>query len=307
MILAVHNQARYLPLLLSSLERQDCPVPFELLVCDDGSTDETAARVRACTTLDVRHLWQPNRGFRVSRSRNNGIRCAQGDLLVFCDGDSVLRPFFLRDHWEAHQAASGQLVCGCCQNVATAARDLPSNAAAYLAALPEPSSTPDCEERAAWLETGRPWMACTSGNMSIERTRALTFDERFQGWGSEDRDFAYRAHAAGLRIALLKGFGLGHVWTTSQPVEWNPTKGGDPESLVSALRSKLLLYRKYPGDLMAPSLDFVRYCRYDPGSDTWQVGGPQYDVSVADVLDQFDAWLASREKASHAPDPSDRT
>jgi hypothetical protein len=137
-------------------------------------------------------------------------------------------------------------------------------------------------------------MACTSGNMSIARDRCPPFDERFRGWGSEDRDFAYRAFAAGLRVVLLERLGLVHLWTTSEGVDWNPTKGGAPESIVSALASKLLLYRKYPGELMTPSLDLVRYCHHDPHAGTWRVG-TRRDASIGEVLDEFDAWLASRE------------
>jgi glycosyltransferase involved in cell wall biosynthesis len=297
-ILSVYNQARYLPAVLTSFERQDAPVPFELIVCDDGSVDETRARLAACTTLDVRHVWQPNRGFRVARSRNNGIRVAQGDVLVFMDGDMIPRPRMLRDHWDAHQSEPGSLVCASTQNVQITTRDLQDDGLQRFERLAHDDSGSDRDERLAWMRGPRPWMACTSGNMSIERHRTPLFDERFQGWGSEDRDFAYRAYAAGLRVALLDGIQALHLWVIDDTVAWNPTKGGDNGSIVSALRSKLALARKYPGDLMAPSLELVRYCHHDPRDDRWTIGGLRPDVSVAGVLAEFEAWLDRHESPS---------
>ena len=291
-IVSVYDQERYLPTLLSSLARQDVPVPYEVIVCDDGSSSRTADQVRRAR-LDIRHVWQPHDGFRVARSRNNGIRCAQGEVLVFVDGDSVLRPFLLRDHWEAHQGEAS-LVCGSCQNVAAPPDDLPADAAAYLGTVPDATTDTDRGDRVAWIGSTRPWMACSSGHMSLPRTPTVFFDERFQGWGSEDRDFAYRAYTAGLRVVLLERVGLVHLWQLGRAIAWNPGKGGDPESIVAALTSKLLLYRKYPGDLMAPSLDLVRYCWYDSRSDAWRVGAAPHSISTPDVLRQFETWLESR-------------
>ena len=298
-ILAVYNQERFLPALLSSLEAQDCPVPYEVIVCDDGSTDATADRLRACRALDIRHIWQPNRGFRVARSRNNGIRCAQGEVLVFLDGDSIVRPFFLRDHWDAH-SEPGRLVCGSYQNVGLRSRGLPADAAEYLARLPDPNAGSDRSERRPWLDTDRPWMACTSGNMSVERSRVVLFDEDFNGWGSEDRDFAYRAYRSGVRVFLLERVGLVHLWQQTESVPWNPGKGGDAASVIAALTSKLRLYRKYPGEVMAPSLDLVRYCRYDERADTWRIGVVRKDVTVDAIFAEFEAWLARRNASSSA-------
>lgn len=292
-IVSVYNQERFVPTLLASLDGQDCRSDYEVIICDDGSGDATRDRVlqwQVETGRDVRYIWQPDLGFRVSRSRNNGIRCAQGDVLVFVDGDSWLRPSFLRQHWDAHRV-SGRLVGGGCQTV-----DLPdtwsTDGATFLAAIPECQST-DLPARREWLDTTRPWMACTSGNLSVERAHAQWFDEQFQGWGCEDRDLAYRAYCSGLRIHLLESTGLVHLRLKSQPVAWNPKKGGDHRSIVSALDSKLRLYRKYPGEVMLPSLEPVRYCRLDRASGTWTVGPFRDDASVEAILGEFEEWRRS--------------
>jgi hypothetical protein len=71
----------------------------------------------------------------------------------------------------------------------------------------------------------------------------------------------------------------------------NPTKGGDARSVVAALHAKLL--KKYPGELMAPSLELVRFLRYELQTDTWCVLSRQRQASARDVLAEFEAWFES--------------
>lgn len=62
---------------------------FELIVVDDGSTDETPAILRKFAHA-LRPLFQPHRG--VSAARNRGIREARGRLLAFLDSDDEWLP-----------------------------------------------------------------------------------------------------------------------------------------------------------------------------------------------------------------------
>ncbi len=74
---------------------------FELLVADDGSGPETAERIErlsAETGLTIRHVWQEDQGFRKSAILNRAIGAAEGDYLVFSDGDCIPRVDFLATH-----------------------------------------------------------------------------------------------------------------------------------------------------------------------------------------------------------------
>jgi glycosyltransferase involved in cell wall biosynthesis len=97
LILATYERADALELLLRALADQDDDSDFEVVVADDGSGPEVAATVeRWRERLDIRHVWQPNEGFRKTRVMNLGVLAASGDYLLFLDADCLPRTKFLR-------------------------------------------------------------------------------------------------------------------------------------------------------------------------------------------------------------------
>jgi glycosyltransferase involved in cell wall biosynthesis len=68
--------------------------PLEVLVCDDGSTDETEARMRAWERRDerVRYLRIPHNSGTPAATRNLGIEHARADLVAFLDDDDEWLP-----------------------------------------------------------------------------------------------------------------------------------------------------------------------------------------------------------------------
>jgi glycosyltransferase involved in cell wall biosynthesis len=111
-LVATYNKPRDLVRVLEGFRRQTFQ-DFELLVCDDGSGAETRAlvdRYRSEVPFHVEHCWQENTGYRLARSRNNGVRAARGEQLVFIDGDCVPWPDFVARHAQA--ARPGHFTAG---------------------------------------------------------------------------------------------------------------------------------------------------------------------------------------------------
>jgi glycosyltransferase involved in cell wall biosynthesis len=87
-IIPTHNRAHVLERALDSVLAQT-RVPTEIIVVDDGSSDDTAVLLRSRYPW-IRSLYQPNRG--VSAARNRGIMAARSEWLAFLDSDDEWLP-----------------------------------------------------------------------------------------------------------------------------------------------------------------------------------------------------------------------
>ena len=89
-LLPVHNGAAYLRAALDSVMRQTFR-DFELIVVDDGSTDESPAIVRSLDDPRIR-LIQSSERLRICKALNLGIEHARGRLIARMDADDVSHP-----------------------------------------------------------------------------------------------------------------------------------------------------------------------------------------------------------------------
>lgn len=74
---------------------------FEIVIADDGSrsdTRELVERMRASSPVPIQHVWQEDDGFQKCRILNKAIVAAQGDYLIFTDGDCIPRADFVEQH-----------------------------------------------------------------------------------------------------------------------------------------------------------------------------------------------------------------
>jgi len=91
-LIPAYNCAATIAATLDSVLRQTVP-PDEIIVMNDGSTDETAAVLKLYEPR-IKALWQPNSG--LSSARNALIARAQGDLIAFLDSDDLWHPKYLQ-------------------------------------------------------------------------------------------------------------------------------------------------------------------------------------------------------------------
>jgi GT2 family glycosyltransferase len=95
-VIACRNAEATLGAQLSALSRQECPVPWNVVISDNGSTDRTVAVARRyadrfAEMIIVDSSERAGAGY----ARNVGCRATPARLLVFCDADDVAGPGWL--------------------------------------------------------------------------------------------------------------------------------------------------------------------------------------------------------------------
>lgn len=95
-VIPAYNASNYITNLLTSISQQTFN-DFEVLVIDDGSTDETISKVECFRdVLGDKLILKSQKNSGVSKARNLGISLATGDLIVFVDADDVLEKDYLK-------------------------------------------------------------------------------------------------------------------------------------------------------------------------------------------------------------------
>jgi glycosyltransferase involved in cell wall biosynthesis len=236
-----YQMAPYLQLTLESLKHVavgTTGIPFEVVVVDDGSTDQTPAVIDAArTTLPMLRSVRRARDQRSCRSlaRNTGAAASQGDHLVFLDAGVMVRPGFLSAlarAWAAEDSSNDVQVISTLglftwsfwpdlSGIAARFRSL--TAAALAQVLDSLALDPAwCERRLPFftLTAGdlsrlpAPWLFAWSAALGVSRRlfdAAGGFDESFVSWGVEDCDFGLSLAQAGARFRALACSPVLHV------------------------------------------------------------------------------------------------
>jgi glycosyltransferase involved in cell wall biosynthesis len=130
--IVTHNRADYLPSAIESALDQTYD-DLELIVVDDGSTDDTPAVV--APYLDrIRYVSQENRG--KAAARNRAVELADGELIAFCDSDDCWYPDRIERQLRAfEQQPEAGMVHGHIALIDGESRPLPEQTSAHRALL----------------------------------------------------------------------------------------------------------------------------------------------------------------------------
>lgn len=92
-VLPAHNAGRYIEAAIDSVRRQSCS-DWELIIVDDGSTDNTAELIKAAQREDKRIsvVRLPENSGGAATPRNRGIDKAKGRYIAFLDADDLWHP-----------------------------------------------------------------------------------------------------------------------------------------------------------------------------------------------------------------------
>jgi glycosyltransferase involved in cell wall biosynthesis len=196
-VIPTWNRAALLPAAIASVRAQAHPA-LELIVVDDGSTDDTAAVLRVRNDVDV-VLRRSNGG--PAAARNAGIRQARGEWIGFLDSDDLWTPDALRLHAQAVAEKGVQpIVLGDARFTAVDGSEADPS---WIPAV-EPPSSGVSAERYRYLRQFHLGSALFVRSV-FDRIGML--DESL--WFHEDREFFQRAELAA--VSMLRHDGIVQV------------------------------------------------------------------------------------------------
>lgn len=185
--LCTYNRARLLERVLDACFEQTAdPVEYEVVLVNDGSSDDTAtvierAKGRATCALTV--IDQANAG--LACGRNAGIARATGERIIFIDDDVLPTPTFVQEHLRSHASHPPAIVQGGAINVESF-DDLP----------PAVWSFKDYSGNFFWT---------TNVSVPLATIRAIGgFNTSFSEYGWEDIDVGLRLRSRGVKAVFNK-------------------------------------------------------------------------------------------------------
>jgi glycosyltransferase involved in cell wall biosynthesis len=209
-IVTTYNRPDALKKVLDGLLAQSC-LPHEIIVADDGSGSETKQMLvpyLARKNPIIKHVWQPDNGFRLAQIRNRGIIECRGDYLVILDGDCIPEKHFLADHHDL--AERGAFFQGKRVLVNEHAADqfdhmdIASLTKVLRLALLSRISNRHHIVRIPFFpsrkKTGLSGLrGCNMGIFKKDAEAVNGFNHEFIGWGREDAEFVTRLYKYGLK------------------------------------------------------------------------------------------------------------
>lgn len=230
LLVTTYNREDALDAVLRGLARQT-DSDFEVVVADDGSGPATRRVIEDWAPRlgrPLHHVWQEDRGFRVSRIRNLAIAKSSGAYCIFIDGDCIAFPDFVARHRALAQA--GCFVAG---NRILLSRELTER-------VLNDKQEPETWTFARWTDERRRgginrlaplirlplgplrtlarqgWRGIRSANLGVWRKDLLRvdgFDASYTGWGRADSDLVVRLMHAGVRRKDGRfATGVLHLW-----------------------------------------------------------------------------------------------
>ncbi len=108
-VIPTYNRLEMLQRVLDALREQVDAPPFETIVINDGSTDDTDRVISA--RHDITFRTQKNSG--PGKARNQGVTLAKGKVVIFIGDDTVPEPRFLAEHARVHQQSGDDSLVAC--------------------------------------------------------------------------------------------------------------------------------------------------------------------------------------------------
>lgn len=192
-VIPTYNRLPMLLRVLDALESQLDAPPFEVIVINDGSTDETDAVVSQRKGVTFRT--QQNGG--PGRARNHGVTLASGKFVIFIGDDTVPEARFLAEHARVHQQSGEDRLVACLGYTGWPHGERVTAFMDYI-------NDYGLQFGYKLIRDGEvvPFNFFYTSNISIDRSllAEYPFDTTFPSAAWEDIELAYRLDSLGLKI-----------------------------------------------------------------------------------------------------------
>ncbi len=199
-LIPTFGRAEALALALQAWEQQQPgDLPFEVVVVDDGSPDDTRDLLASFRSrrFGLRRLAQENAG--PAAARNRGLRTARGEIVVFTGDDIEPAPDLLKQHLQGHLEAGDP-------DIAILGLTRWPETAPVTATMRHVDGVGAQQFSYHWLEDGSDYdfRHFYTSNISVHRTlldrEPTGFSEAFPSAAFEDAEYAHRLAEWGLKI-----------------------------------------------------------------------------------------------------------
>ena len=239
-IIPVYNRSNELYITLRSLTQQtlskEC---FEVIISDDGSSEDIKAVLKDFPELRLKYVHQPDEGFRVAAARNLGADQASGRILVFSDNGMVLSSTNLEKHIARHNAdgesfvaLGNMLATGSSVNQDRVRELLETNSPDDAITILKDENMRDGREYMltnygekvdSWYV---PWQASWGGHLSVNsafvKKHNIRWNESFTFWGGEDIEYGIQLCDANACLCFCHDVMAVHYPTPSSNVLIKP-------------------------------------------------------------------------------------
>jgi len=220
-IISTYNTPRWLEKVIWGYSAQTFR-NFELVIADDGSKDDTKSLIEKYQQegdLAIQHCWHEDDGFRKCAIMNKAILAANGNYLVFSDGDCIPRSDFLEQH--VRHRSEGYFLSGGYSKMNMEGSERIHRVQIENGEAFDPEFLTGCGLKkkwnakhlrrsnavAGWMNFLTPTKPTWNGhNASCWKSDALAvngFDERMV-YGGEDREFGERLFNYGLKSRQIR-------------------------------------------------------------------------------------------------------
>lgn len=231
LLISTYNWPEALELVLLSIQSQTL-MPDEIVIADDGSDDRTTLIIKEYQSqfkIPIKHVWHEDKGFRLAEIRNKAIAQANGDYIVQIDGDIIIHPRFIEDHFKfaventfvrasriyINEEMSTQMLNAKRYKINAFSKGITN----FFSSLRIPFLWKHFETN--YKDKGDERYEIHGCNMAYWRKDAIKvngYNECFNGWGPEDKEFITRLMNIGIQKRFLKlGAIAFHIYHKENP------------------------------------------------------------------------------------------